>query len=181
MSFYNAVIATIILFISLVAGKVITAINSSSPAPLPPGPPADPIIGHVCIVPNSRPELSYQKWAKEYNSDVLCLNFMGQPAVILNSAQSAVDLTDKRSSIYSDRPDFPFFEEFGWRDVLTFSRMGPTFRKHRKIFQNPFSPTYIVQYCDKQEDLARELVKHIIQKPGQWRGLLTRFASQWSQ
>ena len=36
---------------------------------------------------------------------------MGQPVVILNSAQAAIDLLDKRSSIYSDRPDFNFFEE----------------------------------------------------------------------
>jgi len=62
------------------------------PAPLPPGPPANPIIGHVRIVPASRPELSFQKWGKEYNSDVIYLNFMGQPAVILNSAKAAVDL-----------------------------------------------------------------------------------------
>jgi len=66
--------------------------KSPAAAPLPPGPPADPIIGHVRIVPSSRPELVFQKWGKEYNSDVIYLNFMGQPAVILNSAQAAVEL-----------------------------------------------------------------------------------------
>ncbi|KAE9379474.1 cytochrome P450, partial [Stipitochalara longipes BDJ] len=151
---------------------------SSTPAPLPPGPPADPIIGHVRIVPSSRPELSFQKWGKEYKSDIIYLNFMGQPAVILNSAQAAVDLMDKRSAIYSDRPDFNFFEESGWRDVLTFAKAAdPVFRKHRKLFQSAFSPTSIIQYRDKQENLARALVKQIIQNPPQWRPLLTRFAS----
>jgi cytochrome P450 len=167
----------VLLIIGVVAWKIMTSTRASTSAPLPPGPPADPIIGHVRIVPSSRPELSYQKWAKEYNSDVLYLNFMGQPAIILNSAQSAVDLMDKRSSIYSDRPDFHFFEESGWKDVLTFSKAGPAFRKHRKIFQNAFSPTNIVQYREKQEDLARGLLKQMVRKPEQWRGLLTTFAS----
>jgi cytochrome P450 len=45
------------------------------------------------------------------------------------------------------------------------------------MFQNAFSPTNIIQYRDKQENLARALVKQIMQKPTQWRGFLTRFAS----
>jgi len=85
---------------------------------------------------------------------------------------------DKRSAIYSDRPDFHFFEESGWRDVVTFSKASdPVFRKHRKLFQSAFSPTSIVQYRDKQEDLARALVKQIIKNPPQWRPLLTKCAS----
>ncbi len=45
------------------------------------------------------------------------------------------------------------------------------------MFQSAFSPTNIIQYRDKQEDLAKALVKQIVKKPTQWRGLLTRFAS----
>jgi hypothetical protein len=81
-----------LLIIAAVAWRLGNAKKSSTLAPLPPGPPADPIFGHVRLVPSSRPELSFQKWAKEYNSDVIYLNLMGQPAVILNSAEAAVDL-----------------------------------------------------------------------------------------
>ena len=45
------------------------------------------------------------------------------------------------------------------------------------MFHSAFSPTSIIQYRDKQENLARELVKQIIQNSTQWRHLLTRFAS----
>jgi hypothetical protein len=45
------------------------------------------------------------------DSDVIYVNFMGQPVVVLNTAQVAIDLLDKRSNIYSNRPDFHFFEE----------------------------------------------------------------------
>jgi hypothetical protein len=81
-----------LLVIAVVAWRLGTARKSSILAPLPPGPPADPIIGNVRIIPSSRPELSFQKWGKEYGSDVIYLNLMGQPAVILNSAEAAVDL-----------------------------------------------------------------------------------------
>lgn len=167
----------VLLFLGFVAWKITTSSRLTAPAPLPPGPPADPIIGHVRIVPSSRAELCYQRWAKEYKSDVLYLNLMGQPLVILNSAQSAIDLMDKRSSIYSDRPDFHFFEESGWTDSIAFTSTGPTFRKHRRMLQNAFSPTNIVQYCDKQEALTRVLVGQIVRRPDQWRDLITRFSS----
>lgn len=38
---------------------------------LPPGPRADPFIGHVRQVPADRPWLTYMKWGKEYGSILL--------------------------------------------------------------------------------------------------------------
>ena len=43
-------------------------------------------------------------------SDVLHLNILGQSIVILNSVKAAVNLLDKRGTIYSDRPPFTYFE-----------------------------------------------------------------------
>jgi hypothetical protein len=91
MSFPNGVFLVLLLIVAVV-WKFTLGRKPSTSAPLPPGPPGDPIIGHVRMVPSSRPELSFQKWGEEYNSDVIYLNFMGQPAVILNSAKAAVDL-----------------------------------------------------------------------------------------
>lgn len=39
------------------------------------------------------------------------MNLMGQPIVVLNSVEVAVDLMEKRGATYSERPDFHFFEE----------------------------------------------------------------------
>lgn len=44
------------------------------------------------------------------DSDVLYFNILGQPVVVLNSVQAAVDLLDKRGSNYCDRPRFVLFE-----------------------------------------------------------------------
>lgn len=42
-------------------------IRKKSPYPLPPSPPGEPILGHFRIVPTDRPELYYEKLAKEYS------------------------------------------------------------------------------------------------------------------
>ena len=41
--------------------------------------------------------------------DVIYFRALGRSIVVLNSVQAAVDLLDKRSSIYSDRPAFTMF------------------------------------------------------------------------
>jgi hypothetical protein len=38
--------------------------------------------------------------------DVIYFNALGKSIVVLNSVEAAVDLMDKRSSIYSDRSSF---------------------------------------------------------------------------
>jgi hypothetical protein len=41
--------------------------------------------------------------------NVIYLHALGMPIVVLNSVEAAVDLLDKRSSIYSDRPRLVMF------------------------------------------------------------------------
>ena len=37
-----------------------------SPYPLPPGPPKEPILGHLRIIPGQFAQNAYQNWSKEY-------------------------------------------------------------------------------------------------------------------
>lgn len=41
---------------------------------------------------------------------MIYVNLLGQPIIVLNSVESAVDLLDKRGAIYSDRPPFVLLE-----------------------------------------------------------------------
>ena len=57
--------------------------------------------------------LAYQGHSSDVfcaGSDVIHVNMLGQPIIVLNSAEAATDLLDKRGSIYSDRPAFAFFK-----------------------------------------------------------------------
>lgn len=42
--------------------------------------------------------------------DVIYLRILGRPVIVLNSAQAATDLLEKRGENYSDRPDIPIFD-----------------------------------------------------------------------
>ncbi len=71
--------------------------------PLPPGPKGLPLIGNLWDVPVEYPWVTYARWSSTYG-DVIYLDTPGNPTVVINSAQAAVDLLEKRSGNYSDRP-----------------------------------------------------------------------------
>ena len=106
-------------------------IQKTSPRPLPPGPPGEPILGHLRTVPVERPELYYEKLAKQYServprrrisemltslsyadTDILYFRQLRTPVIVLNTVKAAEELLSKRGSNYSDRPRFVLFEVF---------------------------------------------------------------------
>ncbi|KAF8180009.1 hypothetical protein K438DRAFT_1207141 [Mycena galopus ATCC 62051] len=76
---------------------------------LPPGPPGHPLIGHLLRLPSAESPLVFHRWFKTYGP-VMHLNVLGRSLIILDSHEAAVDLLDKRGSIYSDRPKFTLYE-----------------------------------------------------------------------
>jgi hypothetical protein len=74
------------------------------PAGYPPGPPTLPVIGNLHLMPKEKPHLQFQKWAEQYGP-VYSLILGTKVMVVLSSDQTIKDLLDKRSGIYSSRPD----------------------------------------------------------------------------
>lgn len=67
--------------------------------------------------------------------DVSSATMLGQRIVVLNSVQAAVDLLEKRGSIYSDRPVMTMAGELmTWGELLVFSPYGSRFRDIRRFF-----------------------------------------------
>jgi hypothetical protein len=71
----------------------------------PPGPRGIPLIGNLFDLPLARAWLTFSHFKDVCNLDILGLRVLGQPIIILNSLDVATDLLDKRSRIYSDRPN----------------------------------------------------------------------------
>lgn len=93
---------------------------------LPPGPPPLPIIGNLLDIPKTRPWIGYHKLSNEYGEsarappslrprqailltvggtgNLMLFRVFNQSLVIVNDAETATDLLEKRSGKYSSRP-----------------------------------------------------------------------------
>ena len=70
-----------------------------------------------------------------HTGEITYLNVLGEKIIILNSSKAAVDLLDKRSATYSDRPVLVVCGEIiGWNRALPLTQYGPRFRELRKDF-----------------------------------------------
>jgi cytochrome P450 len=65
--------------------------------------------------------------------DITYLNALGQEMIILNSTKAAVEILEKRSANYSDRPVIMMCGEIvGWNRTLALLQYGQRFREQRK-------------------------------------------------
>ncbi|KAI0179025.1 cytochrome P450 [Hypoxylon sp. FL1284] len=147
------------------------------PCHLPPSPPSEPLFGHVRRLPMENAHLKHMEYAKQYNSDVVYFNVLGNHMVVLNSQKAANELLDKRGANYQDRPRFVLFEVMGWGLTLTFLPYGPRFRLHRSVLQTGFTKTAVTNYRPIQEDEGRQAVARILKRPESWDFAIRRFAS----
>ncbi|KAI4934694.1 hypothetical protein J4E85_002552 [Alternaria conjuncta] len=102
------------------------------PANYPPGPPTLPIIGNLHLMPKEKPHLQFQKWAEEYGP-VYSLILGTKVMVVLSSDQAVKDLLDKRSGIYSSRPDMYLGQIVSGGCRMLLMPYGDTWRMIRKI------------------------------------------------
>ncbi|KAL1702026.1 cytochrome P450 [Schizophyllum commune] len=72
--------------------------------PLPPGPKKQPLVGNLFDMPSSYEWLTYTKWAKELNTDIIHLDVVGQSIIVLSSYEACIDLLERRAKLYSSRP-----------------------------------------------------------------------------
>ncbi|KAI1297494.1 putative cytochrome P450 oxidoreductase [Xylaria venustula] len=169
------VIIAIIGVLVLLLGRRV--LGAKRRLPLPPGPPGEPLIGHLRVIPTEHPEIQYAQWAKEYNTDILHFRVLGRSIIVLNSIEAAHDLLDKRGANYADRPRFVLFEVMGWGVTLTFLRWSRRFRLHRKILQTAFTQSACKVYQPIQTEEACRAARAIIEDPNSWEILLRQFST----
>ncbi|OAX31904.1 hypothetical protein K503DRAFT_805678, partial [Rhizopogon vinicolor AM-OR11-026] len=85
-------------------------ITKKNPAPYAPGPPGWPVIGNISDMPDVKPWLTFAEWGKKYG-DISHISVLGQHIIVLNSINTTMEMLDKKSSVYSDRPVFPMAGE----------------------------------------------------------------------
>ncbi|KAL5638401.1 hypothetical protein ACGC1H_005175 [Rhizoctonia solani] len=136
---------------------------------LPPSPPGSyPIIGHALVLPSKDEHLTYARWCKELNSDIISMTVLGQTIVVLNSINVAIDLLDQRSVVYSDRPYLrvicdPYLLDWGGGIIVL--PYGPRWKKQRRIMHEVLKPSVNVRNFALFEREARATLKRLVASP----------------
>ncbi|GJE86537.1 cytochrome P450 [Phanerochaete sordida] len=138
----------------------------SSRLPHPPGPKGLPIIGNVADMPKSHEWHKFSEWGEKYG-DIIYLNLLGQPMVVLNSAQHAIALLDKRSTLYSDRPKLMMGGEIvGWKYTLALTPYGQRFREYRRFIARLIGgPAQMHAHLPLEEHETKRFLRRLLRDP----------------
>ncbi|EMD33615.1 hypothetical protein CERSUDRAFT_159814 [Gelatoporia subvermispora B] len=132
---------------------------------LPPGPKGLPIIGNILDIPKSYEYKTFSAWGDTFG-DLVSLRFFGQTIVIINSPQVAFEMLDKKSSIYSDRPQSPIADLAGWTRGLLFTPYGSRFRDYRRAFSQAIGTRkHVKRYSALIEGETHKCMQRILRAP----------------
>ncbi|KAF9463699.1 cytochrome P450 [Collybia nuda] len=139
---------------------------------LPPGPPGLPVVGNLF-------ELSIDLWVKcsEWKhtyGPLVYLNVAGQGILVINEHKAAVELFERRSSIYSDRPRFIVGSEILCGGLIfIFSCYGDFWRRMRRAAHEGIH-NLATSFQPVQEKESVFLVHRLIENPNKWSHELER-------
>ncbi|KIJ66970.1 hypothetical protein HYDPIDRAFT_85336 [Hydnomerulius pinastri MD-312] len=144
---------------------------------LPPGPPELPWLGNILSIDAEEPWHKYTEWGATYDSDILYIRILDQDVIILNSQSDAVELLEKRSQIYSDRPYLATVKPFGWDNIIGLIPYGEHWRLCRRIFHQTFRAESALTFRPMQLRRAREIVANLLQNANDYQSHFETFAA----
>ncbi|EXJ79927.1 cytochrome P450 oxidoreductase [Capronia epimyces CBS 606.96] len=165
------------LFVGTVIYFLASVLKVGRRAPgLPPGPPTLPIIGNLHQMPSKNPHLQFQKWAQEYGP-VYSLILGTKTMVVLSSDQAVKDLLDKKSAIYSDRPDMFIGQKIASGNLrLVVMRYGDNWRMIHKMVHNILNIKAAVTYVPYQDLENKMLLTGLLDSPDEFLNHIRRFS-----
>ncbi|KAJ7228990.1 cytochrome P450 [Mycena pura] len=133
---------------------------------LPPGPKGLPIVGNVLDMPSEKEWETFSAWSDKYG-DICSVTVLGQTLVIVGGTKVAVDLLDKRSAVFSDRPVCTMGGELvGWKNTLVLLPYGDRLRRFRRLFHSIIgSRTSMKQFHPVEELETRRFLRRVLAKP----------------
>ncbi|EIW84425.1 cytochrome P450 [Coniophora puteana RWD-64-598 SS2] len=159
----------ILLFVTslwALAGYATAKSRRKRTLPFPPGPYGLPFLGAALQVNADNPWLTYVQWAAKYGDIVSCL-LLGTQVIVLNSEEVADDLLERRSRIYSDRPEMSTTTLSGWDFNFGFDRYDDKWRLNRRLFQQSFREKKVQDYWSTQRAAAHRLLLNIGSNPAE--------------
>ncbi|KAJ7672235.1 cytochrome P450 [Mycena polygramma] len=134
--------------------------------PTPPGPKIS-IFGlwSGVSMPSTFQWLTYAEWRKTYG-DIIFINVLWNPILVINSVEIAQDLLEKRSAIYSSRPIRVMQKDvMGFNFLFTGMKYDSWYKQHRTMFHHHFQRNVIQKYQVLQQKHAHTLLRNLAHTP----------------
>ncbi|RDX53493.1 cytochrome P450 [Lentinus brumalis] len=93
------------------------------------------------------------------------LQVFSQSILVIGSADVAFHLLEKRSNIYSSRPESTMVKLGGWDWVFAFMPYGQRWRQHRRAFWEYFRPSALSAFRPAQEEGVLRLLSGLLESP----------------
>ncbi|KAF9445055.1 cytochrome P450, partial [Macrolepiota fuliginosa MF-IS2] len=138
-----------------------------STLPYPPGLPRWPIVGNAFSFPLTHMHIFFKNLGDRLGTNIMYMEALGRQFIILNDIRMAKDLLEKRSGLYSSRPELPMLTEvIGAKYIFGAMPYGNEWRSHRRIFQQYFSPKNHHRVEERATEFVRKnLLPSLFQTP----------------
>ncbi|OCK86350.1 cytochrome P450 [Lepidopterella palustris CBS 459.81] len=130
------------------------------------GPPTIALLGNLHQIPMKDPHFKFREWAQEYEP-IVSLKLGSQNVILLNDPSVLRDLLEKRSKLYSARPDL-FIREFGDNMNIAFRNNDDVWRRQRKMYHLRSNVKVANQYVPYQMFDSTQLLNDMLDNPGEF-------------
>ncbi|KAF8596887.1 cytochrome P450 [Ceratobasidium sp. AG-I] len=134
---------------------------------LPPSPQSHPLFGHLLSMPTEFEHLGFAEIGKQLGSNIFSLTTFGTTIVVLNNAEDATNLLEKRSAIYSDRACPPMLAEQSLMDWGGFGSLvgyNDRWRKYRRLMNPWLHKKAPDNFRPSQTEEARFFLQRLLDK-----------------
>jgi cytochrome P450 len=101
--------------------------------------------------------------------EICSISVLGTRIVILNSANAAIDVLEKKSAVNSNRPHLTMAGDLaGWGNSFFLQQYGERFQQSRTMFHKLFgSPDKLRAFHPIRQQEAQRFVRDVLNVPGE--------------
>lgn len=164
----------------LIAVAIIRRLLANPKGRLPPGPKGLPLIGNVGdLPPPGQPEHFHWLKFKDKYGPIASITVFGQPIVILHDHALTLELLEKRSSIYSERPQSFFATEMcGWAPWIGFQGNNSLMRSYRRDIHSVVgNKVALERVMPLEETEAKRFLIRAMREPDDWESHVKKYTA----